>query len=104
LATPPQWAARLLPVDYAEGGPMSDKLPFVVAEWPRNKREIIRVTLDQFAGQPTLDCRCWYADSEGGLLPSRSGITPAARHLPLLAEALGNALSEARRMGLIADN
>lgn len=83
---------------------MQRELPVIVAEWPRNKREVVRVTLDHYGGQPTLDCRCWYSDPESGFLPGRSGITLAIRHLPVLHEALGKAASEARRLGLLADN
>ena len=79
------------------------ELPCIVSEWQRNSREIVRVTLDEFQGQATIDCRCWYVDGEGEYRPSRSGITLAARHLPMLSKALGEALSEARRAGLVAD-
>ncbi len=82
---------------------MQPEFPIVVAEWPRNSREMVRVTLNEYRGHPTLDCRCWFSDEDGGFLPGRCGITLAIRHLPRLVQALREAEATARALGLVAD-
>ena len=80
---------------------MQPDLPIVIAEWPRNNRETVRVRLDSYGGRPTIDCRCWYVSTDGEIKPDQSGITLSTNHLPELTEALGKAMSEAQRLGLI---
>lgn len=75
-------------------------LPRIVSEWDRNKREVIRVALDQYNGQHTVNIRVWYRDGEA-LKPSRTGITLSVKHLEPLATALSLALDAAREAGLI---
>ncbi len=85
----------------AEVTGMTAGFPFVVAEWPRNGRESIRVSLDEYRGRQTIDLRCWWRDDDGNLRPGRSGLTLAVRHLPALADALAKALATARETGII---
>lgn len=73
--------------------------PVIIAEWPRNKREVIRVSLDEYQGRKTIDCRCWWHDDHGELKPGRSGLTLALKHLPKLAQSLANALAQANALG-----
>lgn len=75
--------------------------PIVVAEWPRNNHEILRVGLDFFNNRRIIDVRCWWRDSEGNRRPGRSGITLSIQHLERLADGLALALQQARDLGLI---
>jgi Transcriptional Coactivator p15 (PC4) len=73
----------------------------VVAEWRRNSRETLRVSLDRYNDAYTVDCRSWFKANDGALKPTRSGLTVSVRHLPTLAKALADALEQARGLGLI---
>ena len=75
-------------------------LPVVIAEWDRNAREVVRVTLDYFKEHYTINVRIWY-HSGRELRPSRSGITLAVKHLPAMAEAIHAALARAQQLGLL---
>lgn len=71
-----------------------------VAEWAKNERELVRVSLDEFNGRPIVDVRVWYRHSESGEhRPGRQGITMSARHLPALAAAVNQALELAVKQG-----
>jgi hypothetical protein len=76
--------------------------PLVIAEWDRNSREVVRVALDRYNGWHTVNARVWYRDGDT-LKPSKSGITLALKHLPLLADALARSLDAARELGLLDD-
>jgi Transcriptional Coactivator p15 (PC4) len=85
----------------ADSLPLPPRLPIVISEWLRNGHDVIRITLDRFNGREVIDIRCWFRDGEGGLRPSRSGMTLAIRHLPLLARGLTEAHGRARVLGLV---
>ena len=71
-----------------------------VAEWAKNERELVRVTLDEFNGRPIVDVRVWYRHAASGeQRPGRQGITMSARHLPALANAVNQALDLAVQQG-----
>ncbi|MCD0417280.1 transcriptional coactivator p15/PC4 family protein [Rubrivivax sp. JA1024] len=72
-----------------------------IAEWPINRREHLRVTIEDFNGSPLLNIRKWYK-AEGGdeLLPSKRGIALSVRHVGQLTAALSEASREARRLSL----
>jgi hypothetical protein len=74
----------------------------IVADWKRNGREVIRVALDQFNGCQTINGRIWHRDSEE-FKSGRGGLTLGLRHLPALADAVGNALAKARELELLDD-
>ena len=74
--------------------------PLVIAAWPRNTRETMRVRLDVYQGNPVVDLRAWYPAPDGTLKPGKSGLTIGVKHLPALADALAAALAEARKRGL----
>lgn len=76
----------------------------VVAAWPKNSRETLRVRLDSYQGTPVIDLRVWYDGKDGGLKPGRGGLTIALRHLPQLADTMAKALATARASGLIDGN
>src|SRR5437762_7689957 len=40
--------------------------PVVIAEWPRNNRELIRVSLGHLNTCFTIDIRCWWRDPKIG--------------------------------------
>ncbi len=73
----------------------------IVAAWPKNSREEIRVRLDTYQGQPIICIRAWYPGKDGAMLPGKGGFTVATRHLPNLALAIAKALDTARGSGLI---
>jgi hypothetical protein len=77
--------------------------PLVVAEWPRNAREVIRVALDQYQGRHTVNVRVWWHDEDGVLKPGKSGITLSLKRLPAMADALGAALVRAIELGLVEE-
>jgi hypothetical protein len=80
------------------------KLPRLIAEFSKNTRETVRVTLDSYKGQSVIGVRVWYADSTSGEpKPGRSGITLSMRHLPALAAGVTKALAKARKAGLLDD-
>lgn len=77
---------------------MTDKpLPQIVAEWPRNNHELIRVTLTEYRSQPVIDIRVHYHRQSEGWLPGRQGITVGTRHLSRLVEALKGAKQKANK-------
>ena len=71
----------------------------IIAEWRRNDRETVRVSLGQFKDQPIVDVRVWWRNDAGELRPSRRGLTLSVRHLPTLARALADAEQNARELG-----
>jgi hypothetical protein len=78
----------------------SAAMPIVIAEWTRNTRETIRVSLTVYNGTPVVDLRTWYsAGSE--MKPGRAGITLGLDHLSRLADGLSAALREATKRGLL---
>lgn len=76
-------------------------LPHTVAEWQKNTRETIRVTLSQYQGRAIIDCRQWYSGNDGELKPSPKGLSLAVSHLPALADAIGKAMDLARKHGFV---
>jgi hypothetical protein len=78
--------------------------PVTIVEWPRNKREVIRVRLDRYNGRDTVDLRTWYRDQNGDLRPTPKGLTLAVDHLPALAAAVNQALHAACERGLIVED
>jgi hypothetical protein len=75
----------------------------VCAQFRRNKRESVKVSLSEFRGTPTIDVRCWFATGDGDKA-GRAGITLSAKHLPELADGINRALDEATARGLIKSN
>lgn len=76
--------------------------PVVIAEFPKNSRESVRVALDEFKGQTLISIRVFYKDSADEWRPGRSGLSMAVHHLPHLAEALAAAEAKARELRLVA--
>lgn len=80
---------------------MADKVfPIIVAEFERNPREVLRVSLDQYRGRNTIDIRVWFRDGSQ-LKPGRKGLTMAVANLPALTEGLQIAVARAKVDGLL---
>ena len=73
----------------------------IIAEWPKNSRETLRVRIDSFKDQAVICCRAWYPASDGAMKPGRGGLTISIRHLPALASALAKAVETANAAGLL---
>lgn len=75
--------------------------PVIVAEWWKNRRgDSIRVCLNTYEGHNLVDIRSWFS-GDGRLKPGK-GFSCNIRHLPRLAKEIEKALTEARRLDLIA--
>lgn len=79
-----------------------DTGPIIVAEFRKNAREVVRVSLDNFKGTQCVSVRLFFEAASGEMRPGRSGISMAIRHLPNLAGALADVLAKAQASGLIA--
>ena len=75
----------------------------IVAEWPKNSRETLRVRLDTYKDQPVICCRAWYEGKDGTMKPGHGGLTIGIKHLPALADGLAKALATATANGLLAN-
>lgn len=75
----------------------------IIAEWPKNDRENVRVALDEFNGHPVVSARLWFRADDGSMRPGKSGLAIGVRHLPALAKALNDALALATDKGLVTD-
>jgi Transcriptional Coactivator p15 (PC4) len=73
----------------------------IIAEWPKNGRETLRIRLDSYQGQAVICARAWYAGSDGTMKPGRGGLTISIRHLPALASALAKAVETANAAGFL---
>jgi hypothetical protein len=74
--------------------------PTIIAEWPKNERETVRVALDEFNGHSTVNARLWFRAADGEMRPGK-GLAIGIRHLPALAAALNEALAVAIERSLI---
>jgi hypothetical protein len=81
---------------------MTDTADIIVGEFPLNSRDIVRVSIGVFNGNPVIAARKWFRPSEDGeAKPTPKGLTIALRHLPMLAALTSAALDRARADGLI---
>jgi hypothetical protein len=76
-------------------------LPIIIAEWPRNTGELVRISLDCFNSCFTIDIRSWWRDANGVFKPKRDGLTLAVTHLSKLADGLHKALQRAELLCLV---
>jgi Transcriptional Coactivator p15 (PC4) len=65
----------------------------IVAEWMINKRESVRVSVEQYKGVDLVNIRKWFKAEDGSLRPGKAGIALNVKHLPRLTEAMTMALS-----------
>lgn len=75
----------------------------IVAEWPKNDRENVRVSLDEFNGHRIVSARLWFKGDDGNMRPGKTGLAIGVRHLPALAKALNQALVIATEQGLLPE-
>ena len=108
IPTPSDWsrwrsivAASNKSTMIASPGRKADRFPIIVAEWPRNSRELVRISLDRFNNRFTINIRSWSREANGTFKPSRNGLTLAVGHLPKLADGFVNALQRAEVLGLV---
>ena len=74
-------------------------LPFVVAQWPRNEREVIRITLSKYRGRISIDIRVWFLVEGGESRPSRRGISLRLTEISDIRKALRKAHKTAVELG-----
>jgi hypothetical protein len=67
----------------------------------KNKREEIRIGLDQFSGHDLFSARVFFTTDDGNKLPGKSGIAFKIALLPEFARAVEAALAEAKKRGLV---
>lgn len=75
--------------------------PFVLACLPKNKRESVRIALDQWQGHNLIDVRVVLRLTEHAaqLTPTGKGISLQAAMIPDLIRALTTAEAKARELG-----
>jgi hypothetical protein len=78
--------------------------PIKVAEWQRNGRERIRISLEQYCGRDVVSLRIWWTGEDGKEHAGRDGITLDIRHVPKLAKAFKRAERRAKKAGLIDED
>ena len=75
--------------------------PIVVASIAKGEAEV-RVSLDEFKGNKTVDVRLFEQFSAARVhMPTRKGVTLGLAKLPELSRALADALAMAKELGLI---
>jgi hypothetical protein len=47
----------------------------VITEWKQNKREVGRLTIEEFDGREIVHLRVWALDKQGAPVPTKRGIT-----------------------------
>lgn len=83
---------------------MNPKLPqeaAVIGEFEKNSKEVVRVSLQQYAGNDVLNLRIFYRDSNGDWKPGKDGITIRAAQFPQLAALLSEAGKALKEFGII---
>jgi len=75
-----------------------------IAEFEKNSREELKVTLNEFKGRQYVDVRVYYRGKEGDeFKPSRKGVMIRPGHLDPLIEALSEARRELDEAGLLKE-
>jgi Transcriptional Coactivator p15 (PC4) len=76
---------------FGESGAMTDAT--IIAEWPINRRESVRISVEQYKGVDLVNIRKWFKAEDGSSRPGKAEIALNVKHLPQLAEAMTKALS-----------
>lgn len=63
----------------------------IVASFPKNAREEVRVTLEQYNGHDVVNLRVWFQTEDGEWRPGKQGLALRQEKLPYLAAAIGKA-------------
>jgi hypothetical protein len=69
----------------------------IIAEIPKNSREVYRVVRRSFKGYPLVDVRVWFDDATAGELRPGKGLSIKLEVLPEIVAALSG-LIEGRRL------
>jgi hypothetical protein len=75
--------------------------PITIAEWRRNHKERIRISLCVYQGRNVIDLRTWWTDEIGEERAGRHGITLDVSHTPKLAKGFKKARLIATKRGLL---
>lgn len=80
---------------------MSADSEFLIAEIPKNTREILNVTLSEYRGHKLLHFRIWVTTQgdDAQTIPTKSGFGVRLDRLPALRKALEDAEEKAREIG-----
>jgi Transcriptional Coactivator p15 (PC4) len=78
-----------------------DQEPLLIAEWPIKRGEIARVSIENYKGTWLISLRKWFEAEDGQLRATTKGISLSVKHLRRISVAMDEALTEARRRGLI---
>ena len=76
--------------------------PILIAELPKNRRETLRISLDEYQGHQLLSLRIWYRDDAGELRPGNKGLAVRVDQAPALADAMLAAVEKAKEEGRLA--
>ncbi len=74
----------------------------IITDLVKNRRERIRIALDEYEGRQLVSVRTWYFDDNGALKPTPKGLSVDIRHLSALRQALHEAERVAREHNLIS--
>ena len=73
----------------------------MIAEWPKNRDELVRIRLGRFEKCFTVEIRVWSRSTNGSFVPTRNGVTLIVSHLPRLVAHLSSALKRAELFDLV---
>lgn len=59
-----------------------------LASFPKNSREEVQISLDEFNGHSLINMRVWFQAADGEMRPSRQGLSIRVEQFPELMEAL----------------
>jgi hypothetical protein len=76
-------------------------LPVIIAEWPRNGSEVIRLTLEKYRRFYRADLRIWFLDDGGVLRRTQRGVPIPLEDLVSIRKGLRKAERIAVENGLI---
>jgi hypothetical protein len=68
---------------------------------PRNRNEVVHVSLKSYEGNPFLDARVYAANATGQMRPTQRGISIGVRTLGRFIQAIGDGYRRAAELGLI---
>ncbi|MEF8753335.1 MAG: transcriptional coactivator p15/PC4 family protein [Accumulibacter sp.] len=69
----------------------------IVAEIPKNSREVYRIVRRDFKGYPLVDVRVWFDDATTGELRPGKGLSIKLESLPEIVAALSSLIERGRR-------
>lgn len=72
----------------------------IIAEIPKNAREIIRVEVEEYKGHRFISCRVWAKNNEGESVPTRKGMSISLNHAEPVLMALCAAHEQLKKLGV----